>query len=103
MNSVSKQEEDTEESNEQSVALMTLSSANQESSISTKHVDNHLANINNDKVSISNIRIKFLTSTDDVASSTSNSSAVANNLLKAEGLCFQDKTIGNLILVANFC
>ncbi|XP_012224443.1 E3 ubiquitin-protein ligase HECW2 isoform X1 [Linepithema humile] len=95
MNSVSKQEEDTEESNEQSVALMTLSSTNQESSISTKHVDNHLANINSDKVSISNIRIKFLTSTDDVASSTSNSCVVANNSLKAESLCFPDKTIGS--------
>ena len=94
MNSVSKQEEDTEESNEQSIALMTLSSTNQDSSISTKHIDTHLANINSDKVSISNIRLKFLSSTDDLASSTS-SSAVTNDLSKAENLCFQDKTIGD--------
>ncbi|XP_072743956.1 E3 ubiquitin-protein ligase HECW2 isoform X2 [Anoplolepis gracilipes] len=89
MGSISKQEEDTEKSNEQSVTLMTLDSTSQESNVSTKQVDTDLANVNSDKVSTSDhqIRIKNLNSTEDALSSTS--SITTNDLL--ENLCLQDK------------
>lgn len=94
MDSVSKEEEDTEKSNEQSVALMTLNSTNQES---VKHTDTHLANTNGDKVSTSDVRTKFFNSTEDTASTASDSSVTTNDLLEAENLCPQDKTTGNVI------
>lgn len=93
MGSISKQEEDTEKSNEESVTLLTLNSTSQESSISTKQVDADLANVNNDKVSTSDhIRIKFLNSTGDALSSTS--SITTNDLL--ESICLQAQTTGNI-------
>lgn len=91
--SVSREEEDTERSNERSVALMTLNSANQDSDVSAKHMDTRLANANGDRVSTSDVRAKFLNSTEDAVSTTSNSGSVtANNLLEAENLYPQDKT-----------
>ncbi|XP_029161373.1 E3 ubiquitin-protein ligase HECW2-like isoform X2 [Nylanderia fulva] len=90
MDSISKQEEDAEKSNEQSVTLMTLNSTSQESSITTKQVDADLANaVNSDKVSTSDhIKIKFLNSTGDALSSTS--SITTNDLL--ENICLQAQT-----------
>ncbi|XP_029667889.1 E3 ubiquitin-protein ligase HECW2 isoform X2 [Formica exsecta] len=89
MGSISKQKEDNEKSNEQSVTLMTLNSTSQESSISTKQVDADLANVNSDKVSTSDhqIRIKILNSTGDTLSSTS--SITTNDSL--ESVCPENK------------
>lgn len=94
MGSISKQKEDNEKSNEQSVTLMTLNSTSQESSISTKQVDADLANVNNDKVSTSDhqIRIKILNSTGDTLSSTS--SITTNDSL--ESVCPENKITGNI-------
>lgn len=95
-NAMSKQEEDTDKSNEQSVTLMTLNSTNQESNVSAKRIDSHLANVNKcDEVRASDIRTKFLYATGDALSSSSGSSVTTNNLLQAESLCLQDKTAGN--------
>lgn len=93
MDNVSKEEEDTEKSNEQSVALMTLNSTIQESA---KHTDT-LANVNGDKVSTSDVRTKFFNSIEDTASTASDSSVTTNDLLEAENLCPQDKATGNVI------
>lgn len=90
MGSVSKQEEDTEQSNE-SITL-TLNSTNQVSSIPTKQTNTHTASVNSDKVSISDIRNKFLNSTGNAVSLTSNNSTAKNDSLQAETLCSRDKT-----------
>ncbi|XP_071573577.1 E3 ubiquitin-protein ligase HECW2 [Temnothorax nylanderi] len=95
MGSVSKEEEDTE----QSVALMTLNSTTEESSVSTKHIDTHLTNANSDKVSTSDVRTKFFNSTEDAGSTASDSSITTNDLLEAENLCPQDKTTDTSVLV----
>ncbi|EFN70134.1 E3 ubiquitin-protein ligase HECW2 [Camponotus floridanus] len=90
MDNISKQEEDTEKSNEHSVTLMTLNSTSgQESSLSTKQINADVANVYNGKVSTSDhqIRIKILNSTGDGLSSTS--SVTTNDLL--ENICLQDK------------
>lgn len=96
MGSVSKEEEDTERSNEQSVALMTLNSATQETSVSAKHIDTHLANDNGDKVSTSDVRSKFFSSIEDTVSTTSDSSLTTNDFIEIENSCPQDKTTGNV-------
>jgi len=93
MDNISKQEEDTEKSNEHSVTLMTLNSTSgQESSLSTKQINVDVANVYNGKVSTSDhqIRIKILNSTGDGFSSTS--SVTTNDLL--ENICRQDKITG---------
>lgn len=93
MDNISKQEEDTEKSNEHSVTLMTLNSTSgQESSLSTKQINADVANVYNGKVSTSDhqIRIKILNSTGDEFSSTS--SVTTNDLL--ENICLQDKITG---------
>lgn len=97
MDSVSKEEEDTETSNEQSVALMTLNSAFQESDASAKHIDTHLMNANSNKVSMSDVTTKFLV--EDVVSTTSDSSIMTNDLFETENLCSQDKTTGNVSIL----
>lgn len=92
MDNISKQEEDTEKSNEHSVTLMTLNStSHQESSVCTKQINTDVANVYNDKVSASDhqIRIKILNSTGDALSSTS--SVMTNDIL--ENIC-QDKITG---------
>jgi len=88
---ISKEEEDIEKSNEQSITL-TLNSANQDSNVSVKHID-CLANANGDRVSTSDIRTKFLNSTEDVLT-TSDSSVTKNDFFEAENLYPQDKTTG---------
>jgi len=88
---VSKEEEDIEKSNEQSITL-TLNSANQDSNVSVKHID-RLANANDDRVSTSDIRTKFLNSTEDVLT-TSDSSVIKNDFFETENLYPQDKTTG---------
>ncbi|XP_020280673.1 E3 ubiquitin-protein ligase HECW2 isoform X2 [Pseudomyrmex gracilis] len=93
-NAMSKQEEDTEKSNEQSVNLMTLNSTNQESNLAAKHIDSHLSNTNKcDEVRASDLRTKFFYATGcDAVSSSSGCSVTTNNLLQAESLCLQDET-----------
>jgi len=92
MGSVSKEEDDTEKSNEQlrQTALMTLNSF-QESSASAKHIDTHL-NANSNMVSMSDVTTKFLA---ENVVSTSDSSITTNDLCETENLCPQDKTTGN--------
>lgn len=90
MGSVSKEEEDTEKSNEQSVALMTLNSVTQESNVSAKDINIHLTNANGDKVSTS--ETKFLT--EDAVSS--DSSVTTNDLLEIKNSYLQDETTGNV-------
>lgn len=92
MDNISKQEENTEKSNKHSVALMTLNSTSQESSISTKQLNTDVGNVYNDKVSTSDhqIRIKILNSTEDALSSTS--CVTTNDSL--ENICLQDKITG---------
>lgn len=94
MGSISKQKEDNEKSNEQSITLMTLNSTSQESSVSTKQLDTDLANVNSDKVSTSDhqIKIKILNSTGDTLSSTS--SITTNDSL--ESVCPKNKITGNI-------
>ncbi|KAL6257214.1 hypothetical protein P5V15_012141 [Pogonomyrmex californicus] len=99
MGSISKEEEDTDKSIEQSITLMTLNSTNQESNLSTKHVDTHVTNANSDRISMSEIRTKFLNSTEDTGSTTSDSSATTNDLLETENLCPSDKTTDTSIVV----
>ncbi|KAL6428445.1 hypothetical protein ACFW04_008604 [Cataglyphis niger] len=91
MGSISKQKEDNEKSNEQSITLMTLNTTSQESSVSTKQLDNDLANVNSDKVSTSDhqIKIKTLNSTEDTLSSTS--SITTNDSL--DSICPKNKVI----------
>lgn len=93
MGSVSKQEEDTEKYNEQSVTLRTLDSTIQEiSSTSTNHISTHVANVNSDKVSVSDIRTKHLNSTGDAVSSATSSSVAKSDSLDVETLCHKDMT-----------
>ncbi|KAL0099226.1 hypothetical protein PUN28_020063 [Cardiocondyla obscurior] len=100
MGSVSKEEEeDTEQSKEQSVALMTLNSATQDSSVSSKHIDTHLANANGDKISSSDVRTKFFNLSEDTVMTTSDSSETTNDLDETEILSPQEKTIDTLVLV----
>lgn len=91
MDNISKQEEDTEKSNEHSVTLVTLNSTSQESSVCTKQINADVANVYNDKVSTADhqIRIKILNSTGDALSSTS--SVMTNDVPK--NIC-QDKIAG---------
>lgn len=99
MGSVSKDEEDTEKSNEQPVALITLNSVTQESNVSTKHINIHLTNANGDKVSTSNVRTKFLNLSEDAVSTTSNSSVMTNDLVETESSYLQDENAGNVSIV----
>lgn len=93
MGSVSKQEEDTEKSNEQSVTLRTLSSTIQEASTaSTNHTSAPLANVNKDKISVSDIRTKYLNSTGDAVSSATAGSLAESDSLEVETLCHKDMT-----------
>lgn len=80
MGSVLKQE-DTEKSNEHLVTLNTLSCTSQASTTSTE-VD--IADINNEKVSISDMRTKFLNTIGDEVTSTSNNSDIKNDLQEPE-------------------
>ncbi|XP_018406121.1 PREDICTED: E3 ubiquitin-protein ligase HECW2 [Cyphomyrmex costatus] len=96
MDSVFKEEEDSEKSNEQPVSLMTLNSENKDSIV--KHIDPHLVNAN-DKVFTSNVRTKFLNSTEDTVLMTSDNYVTTNNLLEAENLYPQSKTDRFLELV----
>lgn len=92
MGSVSKQEQDTDKSNEQPVTLRTLSSTIQEASTaSTNYTNTHVENVNSDKVSVSDIRTKYVNSTGDA------SSAIAGSLARSvspeiETLCHEDMT-----------
>lgn len=97
MGSVSKEEEDTEKSNEPSVALITLNSMTQESNVPAKHINIHLTNANGDKVSTSNVRTKFLNLSEDAASTTS--SVTTNDLLETENSYLQDENTGNVSIV----
>lgn len=92
MDNISKQEEDTEKSNEHSVTLMTLNSTSDQESSLSKQINADVANVYNGKVSTSDhqIRIKILNSTEDGLSSTS--SVTTNDLL--EHICLQDKITG---------
>lgn len=93
MGSVSKQEEDTEKSNEQSVTSRTSGSTNQEvSNAPTNHINAHVANINSSKVSVSDMRAKYLNLTEDAVSSATASSVVKSDSPEAEALCHEVMT-----------
>ncbi|XP_019696537.1 E3 ubiquitin-protein ligase HECW2 isoform X2 [Harpegnathos saltator] len=93
MGSVSKQEDDAEKSNEQSVTLRTLNSTIQEvTNASTNHINTHVANVNRDNIPVSDIRTKHVHSTGNAVSLATASSIAKSDSLEVETLCHKDMT-----------